>query len=181
MDPKGYVGAKKTATKFTFANTRKKFTAPAYEEKSKQRNYKQLSQEEQTLAKKPYRINSVNKQARAGNGQLNYGISGLSYLKKREFQQYDYDIEESKLHTKYPDNYVLNKQRMGRRTDNDEESTSNDDKYDEHIDLLTQKVELLEQKLMSRDLEIKRVKIQNQRLLNENKVSYRFRAFSRCI
>jgi len=171
MDPRGYVGVKKAGAKFTVGNPRKKFTAPSFVDKSKQRNYKQLSQEEQIQEKKAYRINSVNKQTRAGNGQLNYGISGLSYLKKKEFEQYDYDIEESKLHSKYSDNYMLNKQRMDRRQGYEEGPTSNDDKFDEHIDLLSQKVQLLEQKLMSRDLEIKRVKIQNQRLLIENEVS----------
>lgn len=169
MDTRGFIAQKKVVGKYQPVNQRKKFTAPTFVEKNKQRNFRQFQQEDQSLGmKKPFRMNSVNKPTRGIAGQVNYGINGVNYLKKKGFEHFANEVEEIKSSSNYP-SYAqnFNNQLGSRMQERNRDNSESDIDYEAHIQTLTQKVEELESRLKSRDIEINRVKLQNQRLMNE--------------
>jgi hypothetical protein len=157
MDPRGYVGHKKAGGKYGVSNPRKKFTAPTFIEKPKQRSFVPLRQEEQSSSTKPYRISSVSKPTRGNANQYNYGLKGLGYTKMKEHDKYDYDIEEFKGTSMLPNSYMPSKKQSYFTNSGYQYSDSprEEEGYDDQIRLLTKKVELLEQKLNFKDDEIK--------------------------
>lgn len=170
MDARGYVGANKVSGKFGIPNARKKFTAPTFVDKAKQRNFRQFNQDDHSVGvKKPYRMNSVNKPSRGFSNNLNYGVSGMNYVKKKEHEKFEQELEEAKALAKYPEGYVSGGAKLAYvgKADWDNDSASNDGQYEASIKILTQKVEELENKLKARDAEIKRIKTHNLKLMNE--------------
>jgi hypothetical protein len=170
MDTRGFVGTKKIGIKFGTSHIRKKAVPPTIIEKSKQHNFRQINQvESSTGPRKPFRMNSVNKPTRGISNQFNYGINGINYVKKKEYDQYEYDLEEAKAKANFNDDYVPSAHRQlfgnNKMEADDDQSSEND--YDATIKTLAERVEQLERKLQGRDLEIKRVKCQNQRLKSE--------------
>lgn len=157
MDPRGYIGHKKAGGKYGVSNPRKKFTAPTFVEKPKQRAYVPLHQEDHGSSMKPFRINSVSKPNRDGTNHYNYGLKGLGYMKMKEHDKYDYYIEESKATSVLPNSYMPSKKQAHPSNSGYQysESPREEEDYDDQIKLLSKKVELLEQKLKFKDDEIK--------------------------
>lgn len=95
MEHKNYLNnSKKPGLKPWQNNIHKKYTnpLPINEKKSK-----------------PLRINSMTKQSRVASGSYNYGINGINYTRKREFEKYDTQMEESKALKEYPESYKVSK------------------------------------------------------------------------
>lgn len=118
--------------------------------------------------KKPFRLNSMAKPSKGISEKFNYGITGINYTKKREYDEYEYDLEEMKLkhnmNEGYKPSFNKNSYLFASPLDDSSEVKDPDD---EKLLYLTNKVEELEKKLNSRDLEIKRIKMQNQKLLKD--------------
>lgn len=170
MEPRAYAGNKKVIGKYVPIVTKKKFTAPAFVDRNQQRNYRQFNQEDHSVgAKKPFRMNSVNKPTRGSSNQMGYAISGVNYLKKREQDHYEHELEESKSIPKHQINYVgrvsnpvqyLQKEWAQSRATPDLD-------HEEQIRALAQRVEELEITVKTKDIEISRIKMHNSRLASE--------------
>lgn len=87
MDNKNYLNnMKKPAQRPWHNNIQKKFTAP-------------ISEMEKPT--KQYRMSSMTKPTRALSNNFNYGINGINYVKKRNFEVYDNDAEVKAAQDQY--------------------------------------------------------------------------------
>lgn len=146
MDTRGFVGTKKLGLKFGASHIRKKAIPPTFIEKNGQHNFRQFSQEESSSgSRKPFRMNSVTKPTRGITNQFNYGINGINYMKKKEYDKYEYDLEEAKARAKFSDGYVpsAHKQLFGNTKLEMEDDQSSDNEYESTIAVLSKKVEEL--------------------------------------
>lgn len=147
--------SKKPIQKYVPGNIRKKFTA-------------QVPTQESLY--KPVRMNSVNKQTRGLNGGFSYGINGINYSKMKEIDHLNNEVEEVKALRAFPNKYAASrgKNEFSYKQESEKKEEIDDEQFfKSKLYSLTEKVRELEEKLESRDLEIKRIKLQNKKLLSE--------------
>jgi len=137
-----------------------------------------VTTKEHPVVKKPFRMHSMVKPSAGISEKFSYGIEGINYNinennrnernilhKKKIYDQYEFDLEEAKTNPIYNNGFKpAYKQNMFHMQKANEPIEDEDDIL---IKKLTEKVEELELKLKNRDLEIKRVKIQNLKLAKE--------------
>mmetsp|Transcript_12156 Transcript_12156/g.10781 ORF Transcript_12156/g.10781 Transcript_12156/m.10781 type:complete len:122 (-) Transcript_12156:631-996(-) len=116
MEGRGFVAVKKPGSKYGQYQLRKNG-----------------SKDYQHVVKKPFRMNSMAKPSQEISEKFNYGITGLNYSKKKKYDEYQYNLEETKTKPKqkepYNAGFSKNLYKFQTSIENSPtSSTSNDDK-----------------------------------------------------